>query len=118
MSRSPTLYQPQAPDIRIEADIYQFGLLHYITGGVAALAYGDPRTTRDLDLVIAIDSSKLQTLVNALEAAGFYCPPLAVEAVQAGRETILSVTHSELILNYEIIVISFCRRYMMSLQFK
>jgi len=80
------------------------GILYYITGGVAALAYGDPRTTRDLDLVIAIDSSNIQTLVTALEAAGFYCPPLAVEAVQAGRETILSVTHSELLLNADLMM--------------
>jgi CheY-like chemotaxis protein len=188
MNRSQTLYQPQASDISIEADVYQFGLLrqktpaerfaigahlmrwsrqislrgiqkargeqsaeffarsileekwspelmltlrenqkmwiqdpseiarilhsilepagisYYITGGVAALAYGDPRTTRDLDLVIAIDSANIQTLVTALEAAGFYCPPLAVEAVQAGRETMLSVTHSELLLNADLMM--------------
>ncbi|MCY7408172.1 MAG: hypothetical protein LH631_12580 [Alkalinema sp. CAN_BIN05] len=188
MNRSQTLYQPQASDMSIEADVYQFGLLrektpaerfaigahlirwsrqislrgiqkargeqsaeffarsvleekwspelmltlrenqkmwiqdpseiarilhsilepggiaYYITGGVAALAYGDPRTTRDLDLVIAIDSSTIQTLVATLEATGFYCPPLAVEAVQAGRETMLSVTHSELLLNADLMM--------------
>ena len=50
------------------------------------MAYGDPRTARNLDLVIAIEASEVTTLVTALEAAGFYCPPLAVEAVKSGRE--------------------------------
>ena len=77
---------------------------YYITGGVAALAYGDPRTTRDLDLVIAIEPSEITVLVTALEAAGFYCPPLAVEAVRSGRETMLSVTHSELLLNADLMM--------------
>ena len=188
MNRSQTLYQPQASDMSIEADVYQFRLLrektpaqrfaigahlirwsrqislrgiqkargeqsaeyfarsvleekwspefmltlgknskmwiqdsseiarilhnilepanipYYITGSVAALAYGDPRTTRDLNLVIAIELSTIRTLVTALEAAGFYCPPLAVEAVQDGRETMLSVTHSELLLNADLMI--------------
>ncbi len=192
MTRSPspclTLYQPQAEDMSIEADVYQFGLLrqktpaerfaigahlirwskqislrgiqkargdqsaeffarsvlaekwmpefmltlkddrsmwiqdpseiarilhailepanipYYITGGVATLAYGDPRTTRDLDLVIAIEPSEITALVTALEAAGFYCPPLAVEAVKTGRETMRSVTHSELLLNADLMM--------------
>jgi hypothetical protein len=77
---------------------------YYITGGVAALAYGDPRTTRDLDLVIAIEASEVTALVSALELAGFYCPPLAVEAVKSGQETMLSVTHSELLLNADLMI--------------
>ena len=68
------------------------------------MAYGDPRTTRDLDLVIAIELSTIQTLVTALEAAGFYGSPLAIGAVQAGRETMLSVTHSELLLNADLMI--------------
>lgn len=188
MTRSPTAYQPQAEDMSIEADVYQFRLLrqktpaerfaigahlirwskqislrgiqkargeqsakffarsvleekwtpefmltltadrrmwiqdpseiarilhdilepanipYYITGGVAALAYGDPRTTRDLDLVISIEPSEVTALVTALETAGFYCPPLAVEAVKSGRETMLSVTHSESLLNADLMI--------------
>ena len=77
---------------------------YYITGGVAALAYGDPRTTRDLDLVIAIEPSEVTVLVTALEAAGFYCPPLAVEAVKSRQETMLSVTHSRLLLNADLMM--------------
>ena len=107
MTRSPISGQNSDPSeiARILHGILEPAKIpYYITGGVAALAYGDPRTARNLDLVIAIEASEVTTLVTALEAAGFYCPPLAVEAVKSGRETMLSVTHSELLLNADLML--------------
>jgi hypothetical protein len=77
---------------------------YYITGGVAASIYGDPRTTRDLDLVIELSRSEISPLVKALEEAGFYCPPGAVEDIQMGRGRVLSVTHMTKILNADIVL--------------
>lgn len=82
----------------------QLQISYYITGGVAAIAYGDPRTTRDLDIVIAITSNDLGQLVSALEAAGFYCPPGAVEDIQRGRGKTLSVTHMQMVLNADLVI--------------
>lgn len=31
----------------------ELGIPYYVTGGMAAIAYGEPRTTRDLDIVLA-----------------------------------------------------------------
>jgi hypothetical protein len=77
---------------------------YYITGGVCAIAYGDPRTTRDLDVVVECERSNIMTLVTQLEAEGFYCPPGAVSDIQSGRARVLSVTHMQLILNADIVL--------------
>ncbi|NEP00958.1 MAG: nucleotidyl transferase AbiEii/AbiGii toxin family protein [Symploca sp. SIO2E9] len=77
---------------------------YYITGGVAATAYGDPRTTRDLDLVIELNRDNITQLVEALEKAGFYCPPIAVQDILDGRGRVLSVTHIKTVLNADLIL--------------
>jgi hypothetical protein len=77
---------------------------YYITGGVCAIAYGDPRTTRDLDVVIECKPSEIMTMVAQLEAEGFYCPPGAIEDIQSSRGRVLSVTHMQLVLNADIVL--------------
>lgn len=79
---------------------------YYITGGVAAIAYGEPRTTQDLDLVIEVASSAMEPLVRALEQIGFYVPAGAVAEVKAGRGRVLSVTHLEQVLRADIVLSS------------
>lgn len=67
------------------------GVPYYVTGGVAAITYGEPRTTRDLDVVISVPQNALPPLVAVLEAEGFYVP--GVEDVKTGRIRTLQVTH-------------------------
>ena len=45
---------------------------YMITGSVASSYHGEPRATRDLDLVIDPDSIGLARLVDGLQAAGLY----------------------------------------------
>lgn len=80
------------------------GIPYYITGGVAATVYGEPRTTRDLDLVIEFNRENISLLVEALEGAGFYCPPESVEDIRDGRGKVLSVTHMTNVLNADIVL--------------
>ncbi len=72
---------------------------YYITGGVAAVAYGEPRTTRDLDMVIRIDLGDLDRLVMELENAGFY--ESGSEEVRTGQMRIL---HQERIERADLMV--------------
>ncbi|MGL5065238.1 MAG: hypothetical protein ACRC62_35155 [Microcoleus sp.] len=78
------------------------GISYYITGGVAAIAYGEPRTTRDLDAVIEIASSSIDSLVQALEEEGFYVP--GVEDVRCGRMQTLGVTHIASISRADLVI--------------
>jgi hypothetical protein len=43
----------------------------YVFGAQAALAWGHPRLTADVDVTVRLESDEWQTLVRALEAAGF-----------------------------------------------
>ena len=82
----------------------QYNIPYYITGGVAAILYGEPRTTRDLDIVINLQRDQLTLLVDALETSGFYCPPGAVAELQAGQGQTLSVTHMSMVLNADLVL--------------
>jgi hypothetical protein len=48
------------------------GILYMVTGSIASSYYGEPRATRDLDLVIDPDPHSLDALVDGLVADGFY----------------------------------------------
>lgn len=75
---------------------------YYITGGVAAIAYGEPRTTRDLDIVMELAPTDIDRLVAVLEAEGFYVP--GVEDVRSGRMSSLGVTHIESISRADLVL--------------
>lgn len=75
---------------------------YYITGGVAAIAYGDPRTTRDLDVVIQIPRASITQLVAALEQNGFYVA--GADDVADGRMKTLQTTHMETISRANLMI--------------
>ncbi|GAA6618290.1 hypothetical protein [Scytonema sp. NUACC26] len=75
---------------------------YYVSGGVAASLHGEPRSTRDLDLVIEVQSNQIDLLVATLEAAGYYCPVGAVEGLKQGHERMLNITHTETIANADL----------------
>jgi hypothetical protein len=76
------------------------GVPYYVTGGVAAITYGEPRTTRDLDVVVAVAPENLGQLGAALEEAGFYVP--GMEDVGSART--LQITHIESISRADLMV--------------
>lgn len=78
------------------------GIAYYVTGGVAASAYGDPRTTRDLDVVINISGSEINPLVEALTREGFYVP--GVEDIVSGRMRTLQIIHTESVLQADLVI--------------
>jgi hypothetical protein len=75
---------------------------YYITGGVAAIAHGEPRATIDLDVVISIDLADLPALAANFEAQGFYVAGL--EDVMAGSLRCLNITHLETIENVDLMI--------------
>ena len=80
----------------------QANIPYYVTGGVAAIAYGDPRTTRDLDLVIQIARTDITKLQALLEAAGFYVA--GTEEVADSSMNTLQITHIETIARADLMV--------------
>ncbi|MEQ1858061.1 MAG: nucleotidyl transferase AbiEii/AbiGii toxin family protein [Longimicrobiales bacterium] len=52
------------------------GLQYMVTGGVASVIYGDPRFTRDVDIVLEMDGGAIPRLVSIFDPDAFYLPPL------------------------------------------
>jgi predicted nucleotidyltransferase len=59
------------------------GLRYLITGSVAAMAYGEPRLTNDIDLILEIREADVDSLVRAFPEADYYLPP--AEVIQSER---------------------------------
>lgn len=73
---------------------------YYITGGIAAIAYGEPRTTQDLDLVIGIYPTDIDRLTDALSECGFSVPSV----VKLRRMRTLQITDIESISRADLLI--------------
>jgi hypothetical protein len=61
------------------------GIPYMVTGSLASSYHGEPRATRDLDIVIDPSAESLGSLVESLVAAGFYVDRDAAENALADR---------------------------------
>lgn len=59
---------------------------YMISGSVAAIIYGEPRLTNDVDLIVVLNRENGAALADAFPLSDFYCPPAEVIAVEAARE--------------------------------
>ena len=57
-----------------------------IAGGVAAIVYGEPRLTQDIDVVAAIRAEDAARFAAQFPSTDFYCPPVEAIAEEARRE--------------------------------
>jgi hypothetical protein len=58
-----------------------------ISGGVAAIIYGEPRLTTDIDLVIALPEGVISGFHAIFDPEEFYVPPIEVMHLEARRRT-------------------------------
>ncbi len=70
---------------------------YMVTGSVAAIFYGEPRLTHDVDLVAFLNDADIRGLAGSFPAADFYLPPPEVIAAEAQREQRghFNIIHSE-----------------------
>lgn len=61
------------------------GISYMITGGVASVIYGDPRFTRDVDIVMELPPADIAALGGAFEEPDFYLPPVEALEEEAAR---------------------------------
>ncbi len=71
------LWPVSAPDLvaLFVEPLERTGIPYMITGGVASVIYGDPRFTRDVDVVLLLDGAGITRLRSAFEEEDFYVPP-------------------------------------------
>ena len=82
------------PSSQPEADLFlQFterleeaGVDYMVSGSVAAMAYGQPRFTNDIDVIAAMDLGKAARLAGLFNSEAFYFPPLETVATELTRD--------------------------------
>jgi len=63
----------------------QLRIPYLVTGGVASVVYGEPRMTRDIDLLIGLQPRDASRFAGAWAAAEFYLPPVEVIVEESRR---------------------------------
>jgi hypothetical protein len=58
---------------------------YMVTGGVASVIYGDPRFTRDVDLVLELGGRDIRRLESEFGGGDFYVPPVEVLEEESSR---------------------------------
>ncbi|MEO5914943.1 MAG: hypothetical protein ABIS50_11965 [Luteolibacter sp.] len=58
---------------------------HMISGSVAAIFYGEPRMTNDVDIIVLLRDSDLPNIAATFPLDEFYCPPESVMKVEIAR---------------------------------
>ena len=61
------------------------GVPYMVTGATACIAYGQPRLTHDVDIVLELGQQHIPALGTAFPPTDFYCPPEEIIAVEAAR---------------------------------
>jgi len=62
------------------------GLTYMVTGSVASIAYGEPRLTHDIDIVLDLNPVDAGKITGAFAKDEFYCPPEESIRIEASRE--------------------------------
>lgn len=84
------------------------GLPYAVTGSVAAMAYGEPRLTNDIDLVLEIKTTDIPRLITAFPEADFYLPPSEVIAseIVRGNRGHLNIISQHSLLKADVYLVS------------
>jgi hypothetical protein len=64
----------------------QLGIRYLVSGSVAAMLYGEPRVTHDIDLVVFLRPDNIARLPEVYPPPEFYVPPADVIAAEVARE--------------------------------
>ncbi len=62
------------------------GIRYLVSGSVAAMLYGEPRVTHDVDLVVFLRLEQITRLPRLYPSPEFYVPPADVVAAEMARE--------------------------------
>jgi len=67
------------------ARLETIGAPYMVTGATAAILYGQPRLTNDLDVVLSLDDVALAALIRAFPEDEFYVPPESIIRAERAR---------------------------------
>jgi hypothetical protein len=62
------------------------GIRYVVGGSVAAIFYGEPRLTHDVDCIVFLNAGDIQKLVEVFPETEFYLPPLETMLAETERQ--------------------------------
>lgn len=78
--------QPPEPYLIFTQKLQALGLRYMVSGSVAAIFYGEPRLTNDVDIIVFMRREDIDRVIAAFEPEEFYCPPPEVIMAEVGRD--------------------------------
>lgn len=86
------------------APLNRAGIDYVVTGGLAAIVYGHPRLTLDVDLVIRLGSGSAERFTELWPPDAYYCPPAEVVEQERQRPAHghFNVIHSETAMRADV----------------
>ena len=69
------------------------GIEYFLVGSMAAMYYGRPRFTQDLDLVVRIKAKQVAAFENLFPLEEYYCPPNEVLRDEVSRKGTFNLIH-------------------------
>ncbi len=77
------------PETRVHLEftrrLEKIGIPYMVTGGVAAISYGEPRYTNDVGIVARLARDRVPDLLAAFPETEFYAPPAEVIHIEIAR---------------------------------
>src|SRR5881394_2399657 len=64
----------------------ELGARYLVSGSVAAMLYGEPRLTHDIDLLVFLRTEHIQQLSKTYPSPEFYVPPTETIFSEASRD--------------------------------
>jgi hypothetical protein len=76
---------PPDPFLIFTRKLESLGIRYMVSGSVAAIYYGEPRMTNDVDIIVFLQRPDATRLEAAFPADEFYCPPHDVIQIEISR---------------------------------
>ena len=76
---------PPEPFLIFTRKLESLGIRYMVSGSVAAIFYGEPRMTNDVDIIVHLHSTDASKLEDAFPGDQFYCPPCEIIKIEIAR---------------------------------
>ena len=79
------MHEPDLIELFVKP-LNDFGARYLVSDSVAAMLYGEPRVTHDIDLVVFLRAEQIQQLAKIYPPPEFYVPPIEAILEEAARD--------------------------------
>ncbi|MCD6050697.1 MAG: hypothetical protein K0Q55_2100, partial [Verrucomicrobia bacterium] len=78
---------PEADLLRLFVQpLNELGIRYMVSGSIAAMLYGEPRVTHDIDLIAFLRFKDVEKIPQIYPDPDFYTPPAEVLGIELRRE--------------------------------